>query len=212
MATVDYYVNPTQPWVPEEEAVGAIRAAFATWAEWNPTLRFDYLGTTTRPPIPGDHMNVVGWLPFYAAAAASVSPEGWPSVTGGQNMAFIGEADIIINVLDQSYWDRCEQADDSCQPRQVRDPVTRNGLFDIQGLVTHEVGHFIGLQHVYGPDAVTLTMTGDPPVNTYRRWSTLGLGDVLGAKFLYPWTCPPAGAPIPPSHSRVCPTITIFSP
>ncbi|MBI4872731.1 MAG: hypothetical protein HY814_14325 [Candidatus Riflebacteria bacterium] len=47
-----------------------------------------------------------------------------------------------------------------------------------------------------------------------RHMVTLGLGVVLGAKFLYPWTCPnpsPDGS-YPARYRLLCPSVQIFVP
>lgn len=47
-----------------------------------------------------------------------------------------------------------------------------------------------------------------------REHSTLGLGDVLGMKKLYPWTCPKlkSGQSYPSTYRYLCPAVKIFSP
>jgi hypothetical protein len=90
---------------------------------------------------------------------------------------------------------------------------------DVQGILTHELGHVLGLDHPDVNEAAGLTMSA----NTYERvsygyesraLSTLGLGDVLGMKKLYPWTCPKlkSGQSYPSAYRYVCPSIKIFSP
>lgn len=212
VATIEYYINPTQPWMAERDAIDATVAAFQVWEDWNPSVTFRYLGTTLRPPAPQDGLNVVGWLPFYGRAGAVMqAEEGWSDLSG-QRSGYIGEVDIILNSTHQWKWDGCEQADGSCADRGSRHPILGLVESDVQSIVTHEVGHLLGLDHVPGPATQVVTMTASTSGSTSRHLSTLALGDVLGAKFLYPWTCPPAGAPIPARYSRVCPTIQIFSP
>jgi hypothetical protein len=197
--TIGYYINPIQPWLPEADAIAATRAGFAVWEEWNPNIHFEYLGTTTDTTVPLDGKNVVAWTWLLTGAAAAFVQN-----TDG----YIREVDIMINITTSSGWQRCEQADDSCKGEQFYHPTYRLPLYDVQALVAHEVGHLIGLGHTENTNGV-LTMSA--PGFDWTG-STLGLGDVLGAKALYPWTCPPEGAPIPDRYKRVCPSITIFAP
>lgn len=202
---VPYRVNPAQPWVDDESAVvAAVRRGFATWESGVPGIRFDYQGTTSLPPVPGDRVNVVGWTPWDPTQAAAA-----PLVVGGGR---IYEADIILSLAAPWGSYPCEQADGSCTPLS-RDVfadwwVTRpvwpfpNGgrlvsIHDIQNLVTHEVGHWLWLGDLYGEDETELTLYGitgaadeygSPLVE--RKSVTLGLGDVLGARSLYPCDCP----------------------
>jgi hypothetical protein len=63
-----------------------------------------------------------------------------------------------------------------------------NNKFDLQGLATHERGHTFGLGH---PDDGTFA-DGNLTMSTYglgecsKSYRTLGLGDVLGLRQLYP--------------------------
>jgi hypothetical protein len=93
---------------------------------------------------------------------------------------------------------------------------------DVQGVLTHELGHVLGLDHPEGADTRGLTMDISsvlpyeevPYGYQSREQSTLGLGDVLGMKKLYPWTCPKlkSGQSYPSAYRYLCPSIKIFTP
>lgn len=196
---IPYFVNPKQPWLPESDAVAAIRAAFATWQGAVPLVRFEYQGITMRAPLPRDGINIVGWGP------AGPTAETWLTTEGSR----IVEADTIFGLPGYAHlWYPCEQRDGSCTPLN-RDlfkdwyvtgavwPFTAPGLepiLDIQNTMTHEVGHWLWLGHVEDEAGSELTMYGgggaDSANNVVRKRVTLGLGDVLGARSLYPCSCP----------------------
>lgn len=231
---IHYWVNPdgqiqphkpTEPWVRPDQVVAAVQAAFATWEAWNPKLRFHFEGTTDALPNPliRDGKNVVGFsqplLPFSASAATFHE--------GGH----IVESDITLNATVPWIWRPCEQADDSCtdqntQYQYFREELDELGLtgtriqsgqnLDLQAVTTHEAGHLLGLDHAPGVESRLLTMlstsSGGEGFGDKRHYNTLGLGDVLGLRVLYPFECPVQGQPVPPESQNVCPAITIYAP
>ncbi|MBI4728257.1 MAG: hypothetical protein HY775_01955 [Acidobacteria bacterium] len=95
-------------------------------------------------------------------------------------------------------------------------------------MTAHELGHMLGLDHTNEAPYCVLTMWGGPTENDsqrqclsggFRHQSSLALGDVLGARALYPWRCPTLAkgtarlrSSYLPAWRRVCPTIQIFAP
>jgi hypothetical protein len=65
---------------------------------------------------------------------------------------------------------------------------------DIQNLMTHEVGHWLGLGDLGDEDRhAQLTMFNgleDGAGRVELRKNTLGYGDILGARSIYPCSCP----------------------
>lgn len=196
---IPYWINPAQPWVPESSAVSSIRRAFATWDDVLPTVAFVFEGVTARPPVPDDGINVVGWGAMHATALTLKSQDSWR----------IWGADTILNVAYPPWvsYD-CEQANNSCVDRPVDFPADWHVLppgtpdlgerpllaADIQNVVTNAVGHWLGLAGL--PDPVRhrrMTMLGQGLARqgwAQREKSTLGLGDILGAREVYPCDCP----------------------
>lgn len=195
---IRYWVNPTQPYVPPEDALAAIRTAFETWEAAVPSVHFEFLGTTPSVAASGDRQNVVSWG-VATGAATTVT-----LTTAGSR-----EVDTIFS-LPYPQWVAigCEQADGSCGRYHMNWPnhwylmppgsnVPEQpvwNLLDIQDVMTHEIGHWLGLGDLYEPEYAELTMNGFGNAGRANwvdfRKATLGLGDILGARAQYPCDCP----------------------
>lgn len=178
---IRYYINPRVPIgasYSSSEIIGAIQAAAATWQRANPRIRFEYQGTTDREAVQGDGYSVF----FMGLNMVEYRVDG-----------YIVEADIwpIATADEDDSWAPCDErsGDGGCAPVE---------FFEIQNILTHEIGHALGLDHVSNADDqfVNLTMSpGQTRDHLASRWrSTLGLGDILGVRHMYP--CP--GCPFPP--------------
>ena len=178
---ISYEINPTGfTGLSENDVVSAIRTAFATWESALPSLRFDYMGRTSRTPAPFDGRNTVGVGTTPGAAHA------WPTHKDG----LIIEADTLFQPGEWS-WTPCAQADNSCTNRNAPGSTGLTYHSDLQAVATHEVGHWLWLGHPVEEDAFLMTMfSGYKDQHSDRYMSTLGLGDVLGARSLYPCSCP----------------------
>lgn len=249
---------------------GAVEAAMRSWEEANPRIDLELVGLTEKPPstvvgrplgrIPEpvrpvlsaaapngamwfDGYNVIGWLPEppnEAAFQAAGQMGGLPGV----------ETDIAVYAALWKYgWYPCHR---SCPDLFVPfgDPleeltvpgfqVMYQSPPDLQQLLTHELGHALGLMHPLVanctlsmstgcdvPDAETRSRSGRSPIDD--RWvtryrSTPGVGDILGLKALYPWNCASVRAvsrkpgtkrvrvTYPKSYRYLCPGIQIGTP
>lgn len=190
---VDYKISTW--WLPDaEEPVGAIYAAFTTWEDVeSASVSFNYQGTTTdeHTPVDPDDENVIGW---------NADAYGYEYYTYAFGVAFImwydtetfqiDESDIILNI----YWQW----------------TTTGGTnkYDIQGIMTHEIGHLLGLDHTdweveYGlmdavdftqtyPERAAATMISGPTFYATHTASdevlmrTLEQDDIDGISILYP--------------------------
>jgi len=170
--------KPIQPSpVSEERIIRIARDAFAPWQDV-PTseIRFSYAGTTqSRNRLDG--LNVVTFDPDPAIAY----PPGiisetfvWFQPSRGNPDRFPGEiieADILVHTENATF----RIYDDA--------PATTDTAIDLLGVLTHEVGHFIGLEHnglagsvLYGAFALGLHFPN----------RSLEEDDATGASVLYP--------------------------
>lgn len=133
-------------------------------------IDFQYGGPTQRAPFKRDGFNVVGLT----------TPSDCDHCAGTSNTTSRGaiiESDIGFDPGPGDAGD-VWTTDLSC-------PATDCGGFDVQGAATHEIGHALGLFHVAEDVHMELTMTPHPRRDdTFMR--TLGAGDVLGVRALYP--------------------------
>lgn len=239
---VEYYINPNhQIWLTKEDVRGAVAAAADTWMRANPRLRLIFKGFTNDSPIPLDGKLVIGWWPTYGAAAVYGQPDsfGWhPQIRRELDPVWYSTPlrtpwnfDIWLNPTVAWEWAPCKFACPPYRAKHLRevDPGDRTGTFyvfgfaEFQSVMTHEFGHVLGLNDINEPDYCPLTMvtTGcfnwpKPAPDGYgiRYSSTLGLGDILGLRALYPFKCPTLkkGQRMPSAYAQVCPIIKIFTP
>lgn len=178
-ATVRYRVNTngsTSKLTPSQMA-DAIAASFRTWQTAAPILEFVFEGFSSDPLVEGDGQNTISFAPGWAHAPIRGTSDG-----------HMAEADMYLGSADY-VWNRCEQRDGSCTP------VDDGGRIDLQALVTHEAGHWLGLADM-NDDVVDRELTMSPRASAAnspppdRRQVTLALGDVLWIRKTYPCSCP----------------------
>jgi hypothetical protein len=157
--TASYYVNTANTYGFSEAAVTAtIQASAETWDGATSFEVFTYVGTTTSSAGVYDGKNVVSWG-SYKAGVIGVTYL-WSA--GGRML----ETDTILNTYYQ--WSL------SGEP----------GKMDTQNIMTHEFGHWCGLNDLYNGRDYWLTMYGYSNFGeTYKQ--TLGLGDVNGLRKVY---------------------------
>ena len=184
---VRYRINPagsSTPYMSEEQRVRAIRAATVAWSRADARIVFHYEGLTTKPAgTPG------------VAGFGTPCNHGTHPACGG---VIDGQATLTFSDSAPWTWRPCGPGggDRPCTPygqpcRSLGSDIRCEGL-DLQAVATHEWGHVLGLQDLFGREATGLTMYARSPVadrdvdRARRELSTLGRGDVLGLRALYP--------------------------
>lgn len=173
---VSFSLNASSFPFEQADAVRIVQASFDAWnAVPSSFLKMDYQGTSTLPASDTDRRNVV----IYDATGRSI---GAPAGSGiiaitrvnWNDSGDIVDADIIFNGRDFDF--------------SISDNNTPNRQVDFQDVLTHEVGHFFGLDHT--------PLVGDPlerptmnPFNTSelpRSGRSLEDDDRAGITALYP--------------------------
>lgn len=154
--------------------LNAVRAAFAVWqCTTNSILKFEE-GGTIAPGVDVDELdntNVVFWAKNSTWVAG-----GTVNIVGATAVTFIARAgwllvgaDLVLNGVNYSW---------STNPDGV------GASYFVESIVTHEIGHFIGLEH--SPLGGATMFYRDPGgIGTYLGLST---DERLAVQFLYPKT------------------------
>ena len=171
---VPYIINSQCAGTQEDKTacLDAVQKSFATWTAPDCTvLKFDAQGTTDRTDVgydqanPGQNINLIVWTfanwPYEAAALALTTTTYMPS-TG-----VIVDADMEVNGQNFEW-------------RALATPDSR--YTDIQNVVTHEAGHFIGLDHV---NDTASTMYPTAPYGEISK-RQLAQDDINGVCAIYP--------------------------
>jgi len=158
-STINYYINPSNKYRFSITAVvNTITTAANAWDGETSYQVFKYRGTTSRAAGRRDLYNVVSWGRYRAGVIAVTYI--WYS---GSRMI---ETDCLMNTY--YGWSLSDAT----------------GKMDVQNIMTHEFGHWCGLDDLYSDADYWLTMYGYSSYGiTYQR--TLGLGDINGVTAVY---------------------------
>ncbi len=164
------------PNITDGSDLNAVRAAFATWAAVSTsTIKFTDGGTTTAKYANAtDGINLVSFeddqFPFsYGVLAVAAKTL---KIDSTSNTAQIIDADIVVNP---------EFVNDIKYNLGVLDNPKDMGYFDIQSVITHEVGHVLGLLHS-GVVGATMFYT----LGSGTKVRTLEQDDISWASYGYP--------------------------
>jgi hypothetical protein len=163
---IPYWVSDDLgPDLDDAEALGAIQAAFDTWSSVEcANVGFTYMGRTSDATWgDADGKNVVFFLSASWPAEASLVSA--PSLL--YDGTVMNEADIALNGHDYAW--------------SVTSADGRSRM-DVQGSVTHEIGHMLGLWHSTA-DGATLnpSMDGNPEARSLETDDTTGLCTLYAA-------------------------------
>jgi len=190
--TVDLALEATPEELTREQAESAVRAALEVWTPFLPTdLSIGFAQSTDEglEQDAFDRLNVVTWAddpddPGYEASALAVT-----YVTYRTNSGRITDADIVINAVTES-WVAGETEKADC-----------GNDYDLQNVLTHEFGHFLGLGHSPEDDATMYATAAHCEIA--KR--DLADDDIAGVETLYEGFVPGAdegcGASLGPGRS-----------
>lgn len=175
IATLGFRVNPLQPWVTQQQAADAAVAAAKTWSAAHGAIRIKYQGASNAVPLIGDGENTIGWAIQSASTLATANVR----IIGGK----VAEADVTLNAIYPWAWTSCKAVDGSCGP--VAADAGLLNRFDIQAVLTHEIGHWLGLAHLQDQSTSEQTMHAIVMPGE-RKQDTLALGDSTAVRIAYP--------------------------
>jgi hypothetical protein len=180
--------NPSVQWAYDLSGVNgstsgfaaAISAAFATWDGWTKASLFG--GGSSPSCVAGtkDGVNCVSWQNISSQYPHAIAVT---FVWANNRTKAIAEADTVMNTGDGYTWDSTTPSScsgDYCDPSNAGP----SSSYDVQNILTHEVGHWLMLNDLYTNQDVNLTMYGYGSKGELKK-DTLGYGDVLGVQKIY---------------------------
>ena len=148
--------------------------------------------------------NNIGLTPSDVVTAVTISANTWDVETSNAVFSFIGSTDLKAGLRDNfnvvsfgtykrgvigvtylwSSGGRLLETDTILNTYYGWSLTGGSGKMDVQNIMTHEFGHWCGLNDLYANKDYWLTMYGYSNYGyTYER--TLGLGDILGLQSVY---------------------------
>lgn len=169
--TVPYHINHSSIPGTVNDPQTAIDNSFNVWdSEAGSAVDFAYAGPTEISVAKNDGLHVVAWGKVSPGKAIAVTYIWYYPSTG-----IVVDVDTIMNVRLPWSYTSVVDPDQFCG-----DPYS----YDAQNILTHELGHWMGLDDLYEPVDEDLTMYGYGDKGELKK-ETLGLGDILGIGDLY---------------------------
>ncbi|MCK5829473.1 MAG: matrixin family metalloprotease [Methylococcales bacterium] len=165
--TVEWYYNPKSQHLSafqQEDIINAFKNAMQSWSKVSGVI-FSYKGITNNNIKAGnDEIITVGFWPenTYNKDFGNFSGTGASMWRTEEKKIFDGY--IVLNAGDNG------------------DPSVPNTLNDLEGLITHEVGHLLGIGHSDVEESIMYTK----PYHSYDFQRTLRQDDINIARLLYP--------------------------
>ncbi len=152
----------------KSSVTSAVNLAFQAWD--TSLSNFNEGSATNINRYQLDGTNLVAWGTTPNNAIAITVTWYYPST--GQWV----ESDTILNKKLKWSWTPYSTVSAECGGT--------SGAYDLQDIMTHENGHWVGLDDLYDSFSRDLTMYGYGMTSELKK-DTLGQGDILGKQFLY---------------------------
>lgn len=169
---VPYYINDRgTPDVEDEEEFEAVLRGMERWTgRCDVCFWLDYKGLEDDGPVFDDGKNTIGWLERrwpYAQEAIAITTNLI------EDNGDIYETDMELNGRDFTW---AIISDQECD--------RHNGVVDVENIVTHEAGHFLGLGHTPIIEATMFAQAvdGDCTKRTLHQDDKDGLRDIYGCE------------------------------
>lgn len=166
--TASYYINPNVSLVTGGDPIEAVNKAAEAWDAVTADKLFSYGGTTEKRWYAEDGANTVSWVKFTPGNYIAVVVMWYDPDT-----MIIWEFDMVFNTFHKWGIDPV---------KEDKDTIKR--ALDIQNIATHEFGHTVGLDDLYGEVYSELTLYGYSSKGETKK-CTLEIGDIAGAQCLY---------------------------
>lgn len=164
---IPFWINQSgSPQIANGSEFTAVQAAFQTWQNDSlASISFQYKGATPVSTVGQDGLNVVTFVD-------ATVPIGLETVA----------ATFVFSAIDATGNDATQEADIALSTSVNFSTSGDPGKYDIQSVVTHEVGHLLGLDH---SGLLSSVMTPFPATGQLDQ-RTLSYDDMAGAALLYP--------------------------
>ncbi len=164
---INYFINPGSAPAGLSGSLGTIaNNAFSQWTgAVGGKVVFHNIGNTSVNRAQFDSKNIIAWGRTSGSALA-VTYTWYDQSTGA-----VAETDTIFN--DRFAWNWSNQAN-----------CAYSGFYDVQDILTHETGHWMGLDDTYDASFSNNTMYGYGSPTEVKK-DTLSTGDILGVQTIY---------------------------
>jgi len=169
VSRVPYYVNPQNLYVPETDAIAAIRSGASAWSGVA-NIELVYAGTTSGSSLTYNGMNEV----FFRNDSSGYIAEAYWWYDGSGRLL---DVDVVFHENFRFY-----SGNIGCNG---------DGYY-IENTVAHEFGHVLGLGHSSVAVATMWPFSGGCDTS----WETLDADDIAGVRSLYPGAT--KSTPLPP--------------
>lgn len=157
-----YYINPNVPASISSNLTEIIENSFKAWRSvLGSKVNLNYVYTTNTSRATYDGQNIIAWGRTSASALGVTYTWYYPGLAV--------ETDTIMNLKYPWGW-----STNSCD----------SSYYDAQNILTHELGHWIGLNDHYTNDYIENTMYGYGSKGEIKK-DTLTDGDITGVNNIY---------------------------